>query len=652
MQLKSIKTKVILVTSALILITVISITIYSINNSKQNNKQLAENQLNLLVKNEANILKSRIDKNFEILRTIRNIYMHQFKTNTFNRERAIEYMRQNLLAHKDIIAIFSMTMPNGLDQQDEIYKNNEWYGNTGRFVPYIFKDDNSTNIVPLELEPMAEIIDTHIKLKKEIFMDPYFYQVGDEQVLMVTALVPYIHNNEFLGEIGMDFPIDYMQDEAFELKNQIYDGSSNVAIISAENIFAANTSNEILLGQHIDSLNNQELINWIKQDNKTKLWYYNDSLRIKHSVEFGKSKTPWQIYIAVPESVVFNNSKVERNTLILFGIIVLIITILITYIIVHQLIKPLLYLSRKAEIISKGDLTEDIDIKRNDEIGILAESFKIMIDKLKEIIQAVQTNTEEISKGSTQIADSSNIIAQGANEQAASSEEVSSSIEEMAATINQNTDNSNTTAGMAKKVETNISQGRTATVRTAETMQLISEKVKIINEIAERTDILAINAAIEAARAGESGKGFAVVANEVRKLAENSQIAASEISDLMNEGVNIAEKAGTILENALPDVQKTSKLIEEINASSKEQTTNAAQINNAIQQLNSVVMNNTATAEQLASSSEELASQSASLVEIIKFFYLEKKNEEKAEITEEYVAKLEKSLQELLDKKK
>jgi methyl-accepting chemotaxis protein len=132
--------------------------------------------------------------------------------------------------------------------------------------------------------------------------------------------------------------------------------------------------------------------------------------------------------------------------------------------------------------------------------------------------------------------------------------------------------------------------------------------------------MLALNAAIEAARAGEHGKGFAVVASEVRKLAERSQNAAGEITELAEASVGVAEKAGDMLTKLVPDIQKTADLVQEISAASNEQNTGASQISLAIQQLDKVIQQNAGSAEEMASTSEELSSQAQQLQSTISFF--------------------------------
>jgi len=132
--------------------------------------------------------------------------------------------------------------------------------------------------------------------------------------------------------------------------------------------------------------------------------------------------------------------------------------------------------------------------------------------------------------------------------------------------------------------------------------------------------MLALNAAIEAARAGTHGKGFAVVANEVKKLADNSKVAAKEINDISVSSVQIAEQSGKLLASVIPDIQNTAKLIQEISATSQEQNSAVSQITSAVQQLSHVVQQNSSLAEELAASSEEVTAQSGQLLDSISFF--------------------------------
>jgi methyl-accepting chemotaxis protein len=284
----------------------------------------------------------------------------------------------------------------------------------------------------------------------------------------------------------------------------------------------------------------------------------------------------------------------------------------------NRVLQNLRGLAQAAEKIAGGDLTNSVTVLS--EKDVLGASLAAMLEKLRLVVSEVKTAADNVASGSQQMSSGSEQLSQGVTEQAASAEEASSSVEEMSATIRQNADNAQQTEKIAIKSSNDALESGKAVAEAVAAMKDIAKKISIIEEIARQTNLLALNAAIEAARAGEHGKGFAVVASEVRKLAERSQVAAGEISELSERSVEVAERAGTMLTKLVPDIQKTSGLVQEISASSKEQSTGADQINVAIQQLNQVVQQNAGAAEEMSSTAEELSSQAEQLQSTISFF--------------------------------
>jgi len=291
----------------------------------------------------------------------------------------------------------------------------------------------------------------------------------------------------------------------------------------------------------------------------------------------------------------------------------------------QQMIKSLNEKADNANEIAKGNLI--IEATLLSEHDVLGKSFQQMIKSLKDLVSQVNNVSDQVFTGSEQVAQSSQSLSQGAAEQAASVEEVSSSIEEMTATIKQNADNANQTEKIARKSSEDAIKSGDAVIQTVKAMKDIAEKISIIQEIARQTNLLSLNASIEAARAGEHGKGFAVVASEVQKLAERSQNAATEISNISKTSVSIAELAGDMLSKLVPDIQKTAELVAEISAASTEQNKGIQQINSAILQLNNVVQENASSSEEVASTSEELSSQANLLKDALSFFRYENKEE-------------------------
>ncbi|OHV19899.1 MULTISPECIES: HAMP domain-containing methyl-accepting chemotaxis protein [Rhizobium] len=271
-----------------------------------------------------------------------------------------------------------------------------------------------------------------------------------------------------------------------------------------------------------------------------------------------------------------------------------------------------------ADQIANGDLTvSPKPLSDKDALGIALEQ---MVERLRGVVADAISAAENVSAGSQELSASSEQVSQGATEQAASAEEASASMEEMASNIKQNADNAAQTEKIARQSAKDAEASGDAVTRAVDAMRTIAQKIGIVQEIARQTDLLALNAAVEAARAGEHGKGFAVVASEVRKLAERSQSAAAEISAMSGDTVTAAQEAGEMLGRLVPDIRKTAELVSEISAACREQDIGAAQINEAIQQLDKVTQQNAGASEQMSATSEELAAQAEELQTSIAFF--------------------------------
>jgi methyl-accepting chemotaxis protein len=320
------------------------------------------------------------------------------------------------------------------------------------------------------------------------------------------------------------------------------------------------------------------------------------------------------------EDVMLSRAMATRVSLAGLSAAAVVIGILFGILITRSLSASLVRSLDFAKLITTGDLTKNLDMRQKDEVGQLASALNDMVLAMKRIIGDVRHAADTVASGSRQLSVNSEQVSQRTTEQAASAEEASASIEEMNATIRQNADNAQQTEKIALKSALDAQESGQAVLETVGAMKEIAAKTSIIEEISRQTNLLALNAAIEAARAGEHGKGFAVVAAEVRKLAERSQVAAAEINRLSGSSVQIAENAGALLGKLVPDIQKTAELVKEISAASREQTTGADQINNAIQQLNDVVQQNAGAAEEMSSTAEELSSQAQELQNSVSFF--------------------------------
>ena len=263
---------------------------------------------------------------------------------------------------------------------------------------------------------------------------------------------------------------------------------------------------------------------------------------------------------------------------------------------------------------------EPLPITSKDELGVLSEAVNDLNSRLRDIVKTIKNGVDVVAKSSNDINEIAIVVANGSNSQASSAEEVSSAIEEMTANIQNNTDNAQVTQKISVKASEGIRQLMNKEEESIEYIKAISNRISIVNDIANQINILALNASVEAARAGEHGRGFAVVASEVRKLAESSKSAAIQITELTSQAVELSSSTHDFMKQLVPEVERTSVLVAEISASSLEQNSGANQINIGLQDLNVIIQQNAATADKMSESSKFLQEEADELKKTIQFF--------------------------------
>lgn len=453
-----------------------------------------------------------------------------------------------------------------------------------------------------------------------IFTEPYLDLITGKLVVTAALKVKQASGSD-MGILGLDMVIDQV---SAIIGSKKISGNGKSYLINDAGIFITHEDGQQVLKEN---LFNNPLLSGFEQTILSKDEYYGLNEKTGYYVT---SKlvpgTTWRIVSFGPLSDIYSILNQFSLLLVIVSALGLLISFILTLVIARSFTRPILYAAEYASQIAQGRLYMAMDessLRRRDEIGDLARSMETMKENLVRILGGIRISTKQVASGSGEISNTAQELSQGATEQASSAEEISSSMEEMNSTVRQNADNSMQTEAIAQRTAQDAQNGGEAVARTVQAMKQIAEKIGIIEEIARQTNLLALNAAIEAARAGESGKGFAVVAGEVRKLAERSQQAASEISALSQKSVATADEAGTLISRIVPDIRKTAELVQEISASSREQNSGIEQINKAILQLDQVIQHNAAASEELASMAEELSAQSQQLEEEIAFFITE-----------------------------
>lgn len=283
---------------------------------------------------------------------------------------------------------------------------------------------------------------------------------------------------------------------------------------------------------------------------------------------------------------------------------------------------------------ARGDLTHTIATEYQGTFGQLKEDANATIAKLTEVLGEIRGGADTVLQGSHEIAQGNSNLSQRTEAQASSLEETASSMEEMTSTVRQNAENARRASQLATGARDQAENGGSVVGDAVKAMgeitassRRIADIIGVIDEIAFQTNLLALNAAVEAARAGDQGRGFAVVASEVRNLAGRSATAAKEIKELIedsvgkvDEGSELVNRSGAMLEEIVTSVKEVSNIIAEIASASQEQSDGIEQVNKAISQMDEMTQQNAALVEQAAAASEAMGEQAENLNRLVGFF--------------------------------
>ena len=286
--------------------------------------------------------------------------------------------------------------------------------------------------------------------------------------------------------------------------------------------------------------------------------------------------------------------------------------------------KDIIYIMNELQ---NGNLDTLLEKEYHGDYLILKDSINATLSQLQRTMSSVNGTIANITNGLINVNDNALALQSASKTQATNIEETTIAIEKMASSINLSATHTKTTVSMATQTTALAQEGGEVVNKTATVMENVADKIAQIEDIAYQTNLLALNAAIEAARAGEHGKGFAVVAVEVRKLAERSQLVASEISQISSISVSESQKAGKLINKIVPSIIETTDLIEEISLASSEQDVSVKKISNSMKEIDSAITQTANSSDNMANGSKEMMTNLHDLQKLMEFFKISKSHQ-------------------------
>lgn len=621
-KFRRLKTKIVVLIGTAVLISLVTTIAVVTTKSSSMAVEAAFIEAEEMANRYGNGVRAEIEVSMNTARALSQMLEAMKKTGSSDREEVNHILRTVLEKNPNFVGVWTCWEPNAFDGKDKEFITTTGHDETGRFIPYWYRSEDGIKLEPLLDYEVSGSGDYYLMAKEsqqEMMLDPFTYKVGGKDVLMTSLAVPILSQGEVVGVAGVDMALDTFQEMILGI-NPFETGYS--VLVANNGTFVAHKESEYL-GKDIG--NTQEMLeakNAIKEGEHHHVMMYSNPLntdvyRFFAPITIGKTKTPWSFVVSVPMDKILEQATRIRNDALAVGMACIVIILIVIFLVASRVVGSIKETTAVLKDISEGegDLTKRIEVKTNDEIGELGKYFNKFIEDIQTIISRITDNTHLLNTSANQLAAQSEQVSTGASDSAATMNEIAGAVENMT----QNTQDVADQAGMAAEnaargqqdIETisyHLQEISASSIQVsgsidalATAISKIGQFVEVITNIAEQTNLLALNAAIEAARAGEAGKGFAVVADEVRKLAEQSASSTKEIKQFILD----IEEESTQLMKGMDSAKET---VVAGNQSIEEVTQKFDRIIQVVQVLSGQVQNIAASTEQISAGIQNIAS--------------------------------------------